>query len=156
MTPTRSLTAAALLILAGASQPFAESALKAGQLDCIVLDESEQLFEDRVALSCMYSELNSERKAAYDGKIERTGLTVGDINSKTLTWIVATVGNPRNVRLDGTYVGADAGVSLGQGASADYLVGGFNKKISLQPYALEGDSGFGLSLSGQKLTLVFR
>jgi hypothetical protein len=156
MTPARSIAAAALFILAGASQPFAESAVKAGQLDCVVLGENEQIFKDTITLSCTYSELNSEKKSRYDGRIDRTGLSLGDITSKNLTWIVATIGSPENVRLDGTYLGADAGVSLGQGAGADYLVGGFNKKISLQPYALEGDSGFGLSLSGQKLTLVSR
>ncbi len=44
-------------------------------------------------------------------------------------------------------------VSGGAGIGANYLTGGFNKKISLQPYSVEGKKGFGLELGGQRLQL---
>ena len=56
-------------------------------------------------------------------------------------------------RYEVTVVGAEAGVSVGAGVGANYLTGGFNGKLSLQPYSGEGKSGFGLDLGGQELVL---
>ncbi|MBM3565458.1 MAG: DUF992 domain-containing protein, partial [Alphaproteobacteria bacterium] len=45
--------------------------------------------------------------------------------------------------LSGRYVGAKASASAGVGAGAAVLIGGGSKNISLQPVALEGNTGLG-------------
>ncbi len=137
----------------GVTSSYADDPVQLGELDCKVVSKDKKLFETILELDCTFTSANSSEKTGYEGSVDREGITLGDISSANLSWIVATVGNPDNVKLDGTYLGADAGVSVGAGVGANYLVGGFNKKISLQPVAVENDTGFGLSLAGQKVIL---
>mgnify|MGYP001820232858 FL=1 len=47
--------------------------------------------------------------------------------------------------LQGIYVGHKAKASMGVGAGAQILLGGFDKSFTLQPLALEGTEGYGVS-----------
>jgi len=98
--------------------------------------------------------------AASPVKVGESDCSVSDVDKTSFATrlvldcsFVGTLGDPENVKLDGTHVGAEAGVSVGAGVGANYLTGGFNGKLSLQPYSVEGKSGFGLNLGGQKFVL---
>mgnify|MGYP001546099108 FL=1 len=131
----------------------AASPVKVGELDCSVSDVDKTLFATHLVLDCSFIDTNGKKAGTYQATIDRKGLAVGNIKATQFTWIVGTLGDPANVKLDGTYVGAEAGVSVGAGVGANYLTGGFNGKLSLQPYSGEGKSGFGLDLGGQELVL---
>jgi di/tricarboxylate transporter len=47
--------------------------------------------------------------------------------------------------LEGSYAGVTAGASVGVGASANALIGGFDKSITLQPISIEGNTGLNVA-----------
>ena len=131
----------------------ADSAVKLGELNCQVANYDDGLLKTEITLDCSYVDANGNNAGAYEGTIDRTGLDIGNIKTEKFTWIVSTLGDPADAKIAGTYVGATGGASAGAGAAANYLTGGFQGKISLQPYSVESKSGFGVSLAGQKLLL---
>jgi hypothetical protein len=145
-----SLITLALISVANASD---ENYVKFGDLDCDVVEKDASFFEKTLKLKCVFSSNSGKKLGYYHGEIDIEGLTIGSITSQKINWYVATIGEPDNVKLDGTYVGGGAQIAIGEGVGADYLTGGFNKKVALQPYATEENKGFGLSLSGLELTL---
>jgi hypothetical protein len=107
-------------------------------------------------LDCAYIDVNGNNAGKYQGKIDRAGLDIGNMKTEQFTWVVSTLGDPADAKIAGTYIGAAAGASVGAGAGGNYLTGGFEGKISLQPLSAESKSGFGVSLAGQKLVLEAR
>ena len=135
------------------SSAQAESAVKLGELNCMVSETDETLLQTHIVLDCTYVDANGNNAGTYQGQIDRTGLDVGNMETEKFTWVVSTLGDPADAKIAGTYIGAAAGASAGAGAGGNYLTGGFQGKISLQPYSAETRSGFGVSLAGQKLVL---
>ena len=131
----------------------AASPVKAGALDCTVSDVDKTLFQTHLVLACSHVDANGNNVGNYQAEINRTGLKLGPQQTTSIGWAILTLGDPENVNLDGVYVGASASASLGAGAGANYLTGGFQGKISLQPWSAEGKTGFGIDLSGQKMEI---
>ena len=156
MTNKISSAIAVLSVVAGfaVSPALAASPVKLGQLDCVVNSTEKKLFKSEVVLDCTYADVNGNNAGSYKGSIDRTGLDIGNIKTTQFSWVVSTAGDEKNVKLDGTYVGAQAGASVGEGAGANWLTGGFNGKISLQPWSAEGKTGIGVALGSQKLVLT--
>lgn len=146
--------AAAITTCASVSPAWAQSPVKVGELDCSVSDSDKTLFSTHLVLACDFKNIDGSTIRSYQGTIDRKGISLGSIETGKFAWIVATLGEPENVKLDGTYLGAEAGVAVGTGLGGNYLTGGFNKKISLQPYSVEGKQGIGLELGGQSLVLT--
>ena len=132
---------------------IAASPVKLGELACEVSSEDDKLLRNSIVLACSYIDVGGNNAGSYKGTIERAGLDIGTIKSEQFTWIVSTLGDPADAKIAGTYVGATAGASAGAGAAGNYLTGGFDGKISLQPLSAETKSGIGISLAGQKLVL---
>ena len=154
---SRKTSSAIVLMGVAASLAFipahAASPVKVGELDCSVSDVDKTLFATHLVLDCSFIDSNGKKAGTYQATIDRKGLAVGNIKATEFRWIVGTLGDPANVKLDGTYAGAEVGVSVGAGGGANYLTGGFDGKLSLQPYSGEGKTGFGLDLGGQELVL---
>lgn len=154
---TKKLSAAfvASILAAGATTlpANAETPVKLGEMNCQVTEYDDKILSTDIVLACSYVDVNGNNAGNYKGTIGRTGLDIGNIKTEKFVWIVSTVGDPEDAKVAGTYIGATAGASAGAGAGANYLTGGFQGKISLQPLSAETKSGFGLSLSGQKLVL---
>lgn len=134
-----------------ASAAHAASPVKAGSMACTVDDTNKSLFKTHVVMSCSYTDVNGNNAGDYEATISRTGLKLGTQKTTDIRWVVLTLGDPQNVTLDGTYVGGTAGASVGAGAGVNYLTGGFEGKISLQPWSAEGKTGIGFDISGQKM-----
>jgi len=58
--------------------------------------------------------------------------------------------------LAGHYGGVTASVSLGVGAGANLLVGGFEKSIALQPVSVEGQNGLNVAAGVAEMSLRYR
>ena len=149
----------AVIIMAGVavgltlSSAQAESPVKLGELTCMVGEVDKKLLKTHIVLDCTYVDVNGNNAGTYQGQIDRTGLDVGNMETEKFTWVVSTLGDPADAKIAGTYIGAAAGASAGAGAGGNYLTGGFEGKISLQPFSVESKSGFGVSLAGQKFVL---
>lgn len=133
---------------------LAESPVKAGELACKVTETEGTILSEEIMLTCDYVDINGNNADTYEATLGRKGLSLGNIEATQISWLVSTLGDPADVDLSGTYVGANVGASVGAGAGANYLTGGFNGKISLQPWSAEGKSGFGVELGGQKMVLT--
>lgn len=148
-----SLSIFALVTTAIASPVKAASPVKLGELTCEVSGSENKLLQESIVLSCSYIDAGGNNAGSYEGTMDRAGLDIGTIETEQFTWIVSTLGDPSDAKIAGTYFGATAGASAGAGAAGNYLTGGFEGKISLQPLSVETKSGFGVSLAGQKLVL---
>ena len=131
----------------------ADSPVKIGELNCQVSDYENRFLTTEIVLDCAYIDSEGNDAGVYRGTIDRVGLDIGNIRTERFTWIVGTLGDPSDADIGGTYIGATAGASAGVGAAGNYLTGGFEGKISLQPLSAEKKFGFGVSLAGQKLVL---
>ena len=153
-TKNRMIPAAVCILTATMTGPLqANSPVKLGELNCQVSNYDDGILKTEIILACEYVDANGINAGDYKGTISRTGLDVGNIKTDQFTWIVSTLGDPADAKIAGTYIGATAGASAGAGAGGNYLTGGFEGKISLQPLSAESKSGFGVSLAGQKLVL---
>ncbi len=131
----------------------AGSPVKLGELKCMVTEVDKKPLKRQIVLDCAYVDVKGNNAGSYRATIARAGLGMGNMTTEQLTWLVSTLGDPSDAKIAGTYFGAAAGASVGAGLGGNYLTGGFEGKISLQPLSAEGKSGFGVSLSGQKLVL---
>lgn len=148
------LVACTIGAIAMATVAAAESPVKAGSLSCSVSDSEGSIVSKKITLACEHVDVDGNSAGNYEAQLDRAGLSLGTVEAAKIDWIVLTVGDPENVDLEGTYIGASAGASAGAGIGANWLTGGFNGKISLQPFSVEGKSGIGLELGGQKLVLT--
>ncbi|MEN8204431.1 MAG: DUF992 domain-containing protein [Pseudomonadota bacterium] len=103
------------------------------------------LVNSTVGVDCVFS--HPEGSEHYSG---RAGIGLGlDLNWKhTEDVVYAVIGGSSDVHpgahgLAGTYLGGRVSATVGVGTGVAILVGGGNKNISLQPLAIEANSGLG-------------
>jgi len=152
MTGKNLLPVAALTVMtavAGApaiAQSYAPpSGVKAGYLSCNEASGWGFVLASSRALKCTYTS-NSGQTERYTGHITKVGVDVGYVGSGVVLWaVLAPTSDPGKGALAGSYVGVTAGATLGGGGSADVLVGGSNKSISLQPLSIEGTTGLNVA-----------
>jgi hypothetical protein len=96
-------------------------------------------------LRCAYTS-NSKRTEYYSGSISKFGADIGYLSSAVILWSVAAPTTDISPgALDGNYAGASASVTLGAGAGANVLLGGFHNSIALQPVSFEGQNGLNVA-----------
>lgn len=127
-----------------------EAGLEVGVLSCETVPGTRfnLLIRSSVDVTCVFK--------GSDGKVEKyrgeTGIALGvDLNVNrqeniAFTVLSATQGvSPGDYALSGKYVGGKASATVGVGLGAAVLVGGGDKSFSLQPIAVEGSTGLGVS-----------
>jgi len=144
------LAAAALLAAPMfASADDANAGLKAGILSCEAIPGTRVnlLIHTSVGLKCEFSRDGATER--YKGE---TGIGLGlDLSFKNnqkfaFTVLAATKDvRPGSHALAGNYYGGEISAAAGVGLGAKALVGAGNKNISLQPLALESNTGLGAS-----------
>ncbi len=156
---TSALAALAALILVGWSIVPARAeenvTVKTGYLTCheaagwgFIIGSSRQI-------RCTYSS-NGGRTEYYTGSISKFGADIGYLSSAVILWAVAAPTKDINVgALDGNYAGASASITLGAGAGANVLLGGFHNSIALQPVSFEGQSGLNVAAGIGAMSLHF-
>ncbi len=131
---SKALLAAALIAL-----PPALIAQSAGarelpsQLRCRVAGGFGFFVAGRRAITCTYYRPD-DRVEFYTGSSDKIGVDLGPSNAQKLNFIVkgATVEQPGE--LDGKFVGAQAGIDVGFGASSEALLGGATGHVALIPF----------------------
>jgi hypothetical protein len=92
-------------------------------------------------LNCRFTDTNGF-SSFYTGHVSKLGLDIGHTRGGVITWAVfAPSSNMAPGALQGTYGGVSASISLGRGAGANLMIGGFDRAIQLQPLSVEGLRG---------------
>jgi hypothetical protein len=146
-----SLLAGAALI--GAVAFEAEAGTRAGLLQCNVGSSVGFIVTSNRSLSCVLKPRVGPPQY-YTGSIRNIGLDVGFTGAGRIAWAVLTAGSalPQNA-LAGEFVGAQGSATFGGGVSANVLVGGNNRSISLQPLSVGVQSGVNLAAGVGALSL---
>ena len=125
-----------------------------GVLECTIAGGWGKLVVSSKKATCEFKHNNGALEK-YTGLMEKLGIDIGKTEESYMTWVVFTTAEnkPGDFALEGQYVGASAGASLGIGLGANALVGGSAKQIGLQPVSVEGFKGLNLALGLASLTL---
>ena len=92
----------------------------------------------------------------YSGSISKFGADIGYLKSAVILWAVAApTKDLKPGALEGHYAGASASLTLGVGAGANVLIGGFDQSIALQPVSVEGQNGLNVAAGVGEMTLKY-
>jgi len=139
--------------LALAAPAKADTSVKAGVLTCNVDSGWGFVFGSSRDLKCNYSGAGG-RHEHYSGHIAKYGVDIGYLQGGVIVWgVVAPTADLKAGALAGDYGGATGGASVGVGATANVLIGGFNRSIALQPVSVEGDKGLNVAAGIAAVTL---
>ncbi len=148
---------ATLSVLPGTAFAGGDAGVAVGVLTCKKIPGTYEyyLVNSTVGVDCVFS--HPQGKEHYTG---RSGIGFGiDLNWKhTEDMIYSVIGGSSDVSpgahgLSGTYVGARVSATVGVGTGAAILIGGGGQSFSLQPVALEINSGLGAAAGIGYLTL---
>ena len=123
----------------------ARSGVKVGVLTCGVASGWGFVFGSTKDLHCVFRQ-NDRAPVHYAGSISKYGVDIGYTEGGVLVWAVfAPTSDVRPGALNGDYVGASASATVGIGAGANVLIGGFEKSIDLQPLSVSGNRGLNVA-----------
>ncbi|HVT25818.1 MAG TPA: DUF992 domain-containing protein [Rhizomicrobium sp.] len=136
------VAAAAVAFAAPAS---AAGGVKVGTLTCNVSSGWGFVFGSSKDIRCNYRP-NKRHGEHYEGSIDKFGVDIGYTEGGVMVWaVIAPTSDVKPGALEGSYAGVTAGASVGVGASANALIGGFDKSITLQPLSIEGNTGLNVA-----------
>ncbi|MBI1329785.1 MAG: DUF992 domain-containing protein [Alphaproteobacteria bacterium] len=136
--------AVAIGTVAGFAMPAEAAGVKVGVLTCHVESGWGFVFGSSKDMRCTYK--GSGRNEHYMGTINKYGVDIGYTESSVIIWgVVAPTSDLKPGALEGDYAGVSAQASVGVGAGANALLGGFDKSITLQPLSIEGEKGVNLA-----------
>lgn len=125
-----------------------------GLLECDTSIGIGEILTRKQTMTCTFKR-NDGTVEKYTGTIREFGLEVGVTEQGRLAWAVfAATPTTGTGLLAGKYAGVTASVAAGIGLGADVLVGGTGDALSLQPIAVEGAPGIGLTAGVERLELV--
>ena len=132
------------LVIAAPAQA-APHGVNVGTLTCNVASGWGFVFGSSKDLHCTFREHN-RTAIRYTGSISKFGIDIGYTEGGVLLWgVIAPSSDVRPGSLDGDYVGASAGATVGVGVGANVLIGGFGKSITLQPLSVSGNRGLNVA-----------
>ena len=152
------LTACAGVMILGAAAGFAVPAnaagVKVGALTCNVASGWGFVFGSSKDVHCVYAP-DKGTPEHYNGTIKKFGVDIGYTRGGVLVWgVVAPTSSLKPGSLAGEYVGGTASATLGIGAGAHALIGGFDKSVALQPLSIEGNTGLNVAAGIGALSLT--
>src|SRR5262249_60345444 len=119
--------------------------VRVGTLSCNVAPGWGHVVTSNRNMNCMYRPYHRGAER-YVGTLSRYGVDLGHTRGGTLIWaVIAPTSNVGRTALEGNYGGVSADATLGVGAGAHVLIGGFDRSITLQPFSVEGNTGVALS-----------
>ncbi len=159
ITGRSAAAAAALAIgaLALAAPARADTAgVKAGVLSCNVDSGWGFIFGSTRELKCSFSQDHGALER-YIGHINEFGVDIGYQSGGVIVWAVfAPTADVGQGSLAGAYGGVSGSASVGVGAGANVLIGGFQRSITLQPVSIEGIAGLNVAAGISQVTLVYQ
>jgi hypothetical protein len=149
------VAAAGALALVMAAPAQAQSGVRTGVLTCNEASGWGLVFGSTHDIHCVL-EKDGHVVARYKGSIDKFGVDIGYQSGGVLVWAVfAPTNGPPPGSLNGHYAGLTAGATVGVGASANLLVGGLDRSISLQPLSVEGNNGLNVAAGIGAMSLEY-
>jgi hypothetical protein len=146
---------AALLAAAASFAPAQAAGVKVGVLTCNVDSGWGFILGSSKEVRCNYVP-NRGIGEHYVGSISKVGVDIGYTKGGVLIWdVLAPASDMKPGALEGGYGVVSASATVGVGAGANVLVGGFDKSIALQPLSLEGNTGLNVAAGIGALNLKF-
>ena len=144
---------AVLAASAWLAAPAEAAGVKIGVLTCNVDSGWGYVLGSSKDLRCNYVP-NKGFGEHYNGSISKVGVDIGYTKGGVLIWdVVAPSSDMKPGALEGGYGGVSASATVGVGAGANVLIGGFDKSIALQPISIEGNTGLNVAAGIGALTL---
>jgi hypothetical protein len=135
--------------------PAQAAGVKVGVLTCNVDSGWGYILGSSKDLHCNYVPNNGFGEHYY-GNIAKVGVDIGYTKGGVLIWtVIAPSSDMKPGALEGGYGGVSAQATVGVGAGANVLVGGFDKSISLQPLSIEGHTGLNVAAGIGAMNLKF-
>ncbi|HEX3431065.1 MAG TPA: DUF992 domain-containing protein [Rhizomicrobium sp.] len=148
--------AAAVAALLALANPAAAAGVKIGVLTCHVSSGWGFIFGSSKDLYCNFSPSGRGYGERYRGTVSKFGVDVGYTSGGILVWdVIAPTTTVKRGALAGSYAGVTGSATVGVGAGANVLVGGFNRSITLQPVSIEGNTGLNVAAGIGEITLHF-
>jgi hypothetical protein len=141
--------------MAQAHEDAPEGKVRAGSLICEVGPSiGLVLFSTPRKVTCTYSRAGGLDEV-YKGTMKNIGINAGITAGSVIEWLVfvATDSRGENNLMSGTYAGKELNGSIGLGGGVNFLVGGFNKSVSLQPWSIQQQVGVNFNWSLVKMKL---
>lgn len=156
MSKKFAIAVGAALLAAGASFAPAQAAgVKVGVLTCNVDSGWGYILGSSKEVRCNYVP-NKGFGEHYVGSISKVGVDVGYTKGGVLIWdVIAPSSDMKPGALEGGYGGVSASATVGVGAGANVLIGGFDKSVALQPISIEGNTGLNVAAGIGALNLKF-
>jgi Protein of unknown function (DUF992) len=127
--------------------------VQVGVLTCNVSSGWGFVFGSTRSVRCTFAPAPGHAEH-YAGHISKFGVDIGYLQGAVMVWaVIAPTSSVAPGALAGHYVGATGSASVGVGAGANVLVGGFNRSITLQPVSIEGNAGLNVAAGVAELTL---
>jgi len=137
-----SAIAGLMLALVSTSSARAEPKIQAGQLVCKGGVGFGLLVISSKGFDCTFTPADGRRPHYYRARVTNLGVDIGITGPSILMWtVLASTNTLRPGHLEGQYLGAGAEASVGVGAGAKLLIGGFKKSVALQPLSVQGQTG---------------
>ena len=137
-----SAIAGLMLALVSTSSARAEPKIQAGQLVCKGGVGFGLLVISSKGFDCTFTPADGRRPHYYRARVTNLGVDIGITGPSILMWtVLASTNTLRPGQLEGQYLGAGAEASVGVGAGAKLLIGGFKKSVALQPLSVQGQTG---------------
>ncbi|MFI5013667.1 MAG: DUF992 domain-containing protein [Hyphomicrobiales bacterium] len=129
---------------------------RVGTLSCDTSGGIGLIITSQQRLDCIYQGIDG-RVEGYFGTISKFGIDLGVTSQGVIVWqVIAPTADFGPWALEGDYAGASGQATAGVGASANLLVGGFNRAFSLQPLSVGAQTGLNFALGVANLTLIGR
>jgi hypothetical protein len=123
----------------------AQGGVQVGVLTCNVSAGWGFVFGSTRTLRCTFAPRPGYAEH-YVGTISKFGVDIGYLQGAVMVWgVVAPTANLAPGALAGNYVGVSGGASVGVGATANVLVGGSGRSITLQPVSIQGNAGLNVA-----------
>jgi len=130
--------------------------VQVGVLTCNVAGGWGFVFGSTRGVRCTFSPRPGSGEH-YAGNISKFGVDIGYLQGAVMVWaVVAPTTSLAPGSLTGNYVGATGSATVGVGAGANVLVGGFNNSITLQPVSIEGNTGLNVAAGIGALALHYQ
>ena len=145
--------AAAVLVAGLAGTAFAQGPVRVGLLECRVAGGAGFILGSSKALDCTYRPANRRYIEHYVGRINKFGVDIGATGASVIAGGVLAPSAVGPGALAGVYGGVSGQATLGVGAGANVLVGGFERSLTLQPVSIQGQTGVNVAAGIAEMSL---
>jgi hypothetical protein len=128
---------------------------KIGVLECRIAPSVGFLVVEFQKLTCRFGPEGGLPPESYAGTFTTVGAAVGYTAGGSLTWgVYSSTQRMMPGALAGSYKGVSASATVGVGLGENFLLGGSQNSVALQPWSVEGLTGLSASggLSNLQLT----